>query len=285
MKTLLIPIDFSATALQALPYAADFAQKLDAKIVLFHAHPVAEHYVEAPAYMIVERTNAIKELAMRRLAKIQGRIHAINPEIYCESVVAQGPFLRELREYMVENTVDWIIMGTKGARGLQKLLSGTQTAKVIGKTSCPVLAIPPESLFEGIKEILYATNFEDENEGILRQLSELAGLFNARVNILHISTTRDAADNQIFDWYRNVIEEFIPTQKISFHTIWNRNVEEGIQEMVEKLAPDMLIMSTHKRSWKELLLEGSHTQTMVFETHVPLLALHTDAYAEEEVTA
>ncbi|MDX2247283.1 MAG: universal stress protein [Bacteroidia bacterium] len=281
MKTLLIPTDFSAPAMHALKYAVPFAQKLEAKIVLFHAHPLADYYAEAPAYMIIEKTETIKQLALRRLEGVRKTILEENPGLTVEIVIQQGPFQRELHMYLEEYPVDWIIMGTKGAQGIRKIFAGTQTAKVIGHTSCPVLAIPEKSNFKGISDILYATNFEDETEYVLRQVAAIASRFHAKVHILHIASSEDEATHQIFDWYQDVIGQFIPAKSTSFHRMVHTDIEAGIQSFVDTLKPDMLIMSTRRRNWKENLIEGSHTRNMAFQTHVPLLALHAETFEYE----
>ncbi|MEZ4776232.1 MAG: universal stress protein [Bacteroidia bacterium] len=281
MKTLLIPNDFSTTAMHALQYAVPFAKQLGAKIVLFHSHPLADYYAEAPAYMIIEKTETIKKVALSRLGKIRDSLLEKDPDLQIETVVRQGPFQRELQSYLAEYPVEWVIMGTKGAQGIRKIFMGTQTAKVIGRTSCPVLAIPENSDFKGIRDILYTTNFEDETEGILQQISTLATTFNAKVHILHISPTEDEATQEIFDWYKDVIREFIPEEFTAFHTMMNPDIDEGIQAYVDSIKPDLLVMSTRRRNWKEYLIEGSHTQKMAFHTYVPLLALHAEAFELE----
>lgn len=281
MKTLLVPHDFSPTAMHALQYAVPFAKELGAKIVLFHAHPLADYYAEAPAYLIIEKTETIRQAALSRLGRIRDSLLEKDSDLQVEMVVQQGPFQRELRAYVEEYPVEWVVMGTKGAQGIRKIFTGTQTAKVIGRTSCPVLAIPESSDFKGIRRILYTTNFEDETEGILQQIGLLATTFNANVHILHISTAEDEATQEIFDWYQDVIREFVPEKFTTFHTMINPDIDKGIQAFVDSIKPDMLVMSTRRRNWKEYLIEGSHTQNMAFQTHVPLLALHAEAFEFE----
>ncbi|MEZ4825002.1 MAG: universal stress protein [Bacteroidia bacterium] len=281
MKTLLIPTDFSATAAHALQYAVPFAKQLGAKILLFHAHPLAEYYTEAPAYMVLEKTETIKQNALRRMEGIRNSLLEKDPDLVVEIVVRQGPFQRELNDHLEEYPVDWIIMGTKGAHGLKKIFAGTQTARVIGRTSCPVLAIPEAGSFKGITNILYTTNFEDENEGVLRQLAALAKSFYADIHILHISPAKDEATKDIFEWYQDVVREFMPTISTHFHSMINPDIDAGIRDFVETITPDLLVMSTRKRNWKESLIEGSHTQNMAFTTHVPLLAFHAEAFEYE----
>lgn len=49
---------------------------------------------------------------------------------------------------MKEQKIDLVVMGTKGASGVTEILIGSNTADVIEKCHCPVLAIPAESDFK-----------------------------------------------------------------------------------------------------------------------------------------
>ena len=53
-----------------------------------------------------------------------------------------GSFIESIRKNVNEKQIDCIVMGTKGASELEKIILGSNTADVITKVKCNVLAIP-----------------------------------------------------------------------------------------------------------------------------------------------
>jgi nucleotide-binding universal stress UspA family protein len=64
-----------------------------------------------------------------------------------EGVVAQGPPHRAILDYVDENDIDIVVMGTHGRTGLDRYLLGSVTEKVVRLSDVPVLTVPmpPES--------------------------------------------------------------------------------------------------------------------------------------------
>src|SRR5579885_52477 len=89
MKTILAPIDYSKASLNALNYAADFAMKAKAKLVLFHAYEIPLPMAEAPAMVIapevLEKDNPKKIEKVKKVIKKR-----VNNSIPVECLVHEG---------------------------------------------------------------------------------------------------------------------------------------------------------------------------------------------------
>jgi len=72
----------------------------------------------------------------------------------------------------------------------------------------------------------------------------------------------------------NQLDSLFENINHSFHFIENENVEDAIDDYVEKENMDMLIMIPRKYSFFESLFHKSKTKEMLFHSHVPILALH-----------
>jgi universal stress protein A len=134
-KTILVPVDFSAGALQALDYACELASKLDAKIQLVHAIQIAlpELGITMTQSMVddLQRSTvmALEDIAKPRRASVE----------LLPSIVQMG----DPRDVIVEASehADLIIIGTHGRRGISRLVLGSVAEGVLRRASCPVLTV------------------------------------------------------------------------------------------------------------------------------------------------
>ena len=98
----------------------------------------------------------------------------------CDSFPAHGDLVSTLKKIIKVQKPDLMVMGTKGASGLKKILIGSNTVNVISKTKVPVLVIPEVARFKnflkkGKNRIVLATDLDLlENEDALDILKEIA---------------------------------------------------------------------------------------------------------------
>ena len=135
---LLVPVDFSDYADQALAYAIELAQSLRARITLVHVihlTPLAMGDIGAttlvPYLEDMERT--AQEYIQTTLARVR---HA---GLQGDSVLVQGIPFQAIIGTARELDVDIIVMGTHGRTGLEHVLMGSVAEKVVRMAPCPVL--------------------------------------------------------------------------------------------------------------------------------------------------
>ncbi len=61
----------------------------------------------------------------------------------CTGEVTYGDPVDQIVEYAMEKHSDLIIMGTHGAKGLEKILLGSVAERVLKRAHCPVLIMNP----------------------------------------------------------------------------------------------------------------------------------------------
>lgn len=131
-----VPIDFSDPAEQALDYACQLAGKLGATIHLVHAiGPIGELPLGPQLLDELggERRRALEELAARR------REHATFGPPILEVADPRDAILDAVEKVGAE----LIVMSTHGRRGLSRVLLGSVAESVIRRAPCPVLVVRP----------------------------------------------------------------------------------------------------------------------------------------------
>ncbi|HET6514589.1 MAG TPA: universal stress protein [Thermodesulfovibrionales bacterium] len=136
LKTILLATDGSEYSEAALREAINLAKACSTKLYVLSVVEVNPEYATM-APQIVEKA---EEETRRLLASVKE--YAAGEGIECETIVHEG---EEPYEFIVEEAekkhVDMIVMGRHGRRGLQRLLMGSVTSKVIGHTPCSVLVV------------------------------------------------------------------------------------------------------------------------------------------------
>jgi nucleotide-binding universal stress UspA family protein len=124
---ILVPIDFSAAADQALEYAMALAGKLSVRLPLLHVMYTAP-LAAAEGGAFLPDLESIKAEARQRMERYRQRVHAAGLE---GDVIIMAQ----------DKKVDLIVMGTHGRTGLQHVLLGSVAEKVVRLAPCPVLTI------------------------------------------------------------------------------------------------------------------------------------------------
>lgn len=185
-RTIVVGMDFSGPAMQALHTAVSLAQRFAGKLILVHAVPPVMYGPGAtmvtPELLDIDVNNAREEMH-RILSTID------KGQIRCEAVVKLAEATDLIQEVVRTQEVDLIVVGSHGAHGLEKLTLGSTAEDVIRKSSCPVLITGPNCTkkLASIDSIVFATDLEIGAFRPAQYASTIAEEVNARLTLLHVS--------------------------------------------------------------------------------------------------
>ena len=135
---ILVPTDFSEYADQALNYATQLAQQLQARLTLLHIIDttplgVAEGEAMLPPSYWQELETGIAQSMDESLK----RLHDVG--LQGETLIAHGVPFQTIIDTAQDRGADMIVMGTHGRTGLTHVLMGSVAEKVVRLAPCPVL--------------------------------------------------------------------------------------------------------------------------------------------------
>jgi universal stress protein A len=140
IKSILVPVDFSAPSKKALAYAVPFAQQVGAKLILLHiVEPVAmpDFAKSLPLMMENDKIMAACKGQLERTIKEQ----AVEPALIEKTLVRYGRSFHEITDAARTLKVDLILLSTHGYTGLKHALLGSTTERVVRHAPCPVLVV------------------------------------------------------------------------------------------------------------------------------------------------
>lgn len=143
IERILVPVDFSTVSMQALEYAIDFAQPLDAEIVVLFV--VEQFYYATPADlygpsvnvgMIAEEHQRAGRAQLEQLSK-----QLAKRKVRARTVMLTGTPYQGIVSAAKRVKADLIVMATHGRTGLTRMLIGSTAERVVRTAACPVLTV------------------------------------------------------------------------------------------------------------------------------------------------
>ena len=140
VKRILVPIDFSDDAEHALRLAIGLLKHDDAIVLLLH---VVEEQSYASDLALTSPPEPVeKQIAQRAEVAVRALAERLVPAgVRTATRVVIGRPAGEIVRVAGDEKADLIVMGTLGLTGLQHLLVGSVTEKVVRTAPCPVLTV------------------------------------------------------------------------------------------------------------------------------------------------
>lgn len=275
IRNILVPTDFSETALHALQYAVELAKAADAKIFILHTFLIPESSDEVGFQALDNKFQQEKRSVLNRL-ELVARQHVSLQGVNYKCLVESGPLPNVANEVAYDYGIDLLVMGTNGATGIRKFI-GTNAVDVIKSCICPVLTIPKGFRFKGIHSILFANDNKRLKEGsVLNPLINVAQLFKAEVMVLHIENEEEAKREKDAPEVSAVIENSLRSIKYTYFSVKavENSIKDTLLNLIKSRNMDLLVMVPREHSLLDRFLRKSVTSQIAFQSEVPLLTFH-----------
>lgn len=281
MKRIIVPTDFSEQAGFAFDLASQIAEVSKAQLVVLHvldytgmfdftAGTSAYPILGSPAGIDYDEKylESLYSSAQEKLQQFLNSHPVKDTQIVPK--IKFGSAFHYITEEINEESTQLVVMGLKGSSGLEEMLIGSNTEKVVRHAKCPVLTVKSPVNLKDVRNIAFASNFSEEESYIADELKKLQGVFQATLHLVRVNTPNN------FESQRKTmaqIHNFIEVNGIGNYTvtIYNDKVEEdGIMYFAEDINADMIALATHGRSGLLHLLSGSIAEDIVNHAKRPV---------------
>jgi len=145
IRSILLPTDFSECARHAVPFAAQLARLVGARVLCLHVvepvvpavgwTPIAEPLPVADVGEQLEDSAARELPRFARCKEFEG--------LDVEDVITRGDAAAEIVRVARERGADLIVISSHGRTGLGRILFGSTAESVVRHAHCPVLVVKP----------------------------------------------------------------------------------------------------------------------------------------------
>ncbi len=268
MKKFLVPIDFSDTSLNAAKYAMALTKGIpDAHITLYN---VFSHI--SFATLTAKDEGSRQLISEAELKKVQEKVADGNNNI--STVAEEGSFVENITSYALSNHIDMVIMGITGSSRITQVFMGTNTLNVIRHIECPVMIIPPDAKFTGLKKVVFTSDFKDVARTTpFNSLKKILDTFKPHVDILNVDSEHYVELTEDFKIEREAMEDKLGGYKPEFSFLRAFDFLEGINRFAETKDIDAIISVPRKHSFMSQLFKTSHTKKLAYYSHIPIIAI------------
>jgi nucleotide-binding universal stress UspA family protein len=282
IANILVPLDGSALAERALPYATALAKTANARLRLYHVTTDVGSPADIRAELDVEA----------HLDQIASQLRANGVQATTASTPAYQT-AEAILNAACDPPADLIVMSTHGHSGLGRWLYGSVADQVLGQTDVPVLLVSaacrqPWPVDRPLK-MLVPLDGSDLSEAALGPARVLSHTLGASLLLLRV-VEQDADNNWRFDPADLSLRRVTPTDM--------QRAQEYLDGIAELPGPDtgpvdvlvdsgdpsavitttvatenidLIVMATHGRSGLARLTMGSIATTTLQRAHVPIL--------------
>lgn len=143
LKKILCAVDFSEFTNEITSYAVEIAKKFGSELHLLHVIPSLNYFTPYESFMTPENLVAIERNIEREIEKDFDKL-VKKIDIPFKKVIKTGVTFVEIIDYIKQESISLVIMGTHGRSGIEHILIGSVAEKVVRKSPCPVLTIRPK---------------------------------------------------------------------------------------------------------------------------------------------
>ena len=286
MKTIIACTDFSASATNAVKYAAALAAATKAKLVLFRyfEYPVAgTDLPQVYPTAFGDEMAADFEHQLQALKVELARTHPM--EIEC--VVRSFSLHSDLEELFHADQADLVVMGIEGQNMVLNALAGNMTTTTIRHGHLPLLVVPQGVTFHPVQKILFSCDHHAiPNPDTLRILRELAIFFDAYIEVINffkLGKTSILAQQSLQPSAKFNLETLLAGTRHGYSFQEETAADKDILYEAARTSADLVAMISHHHSFLSTLLNQSDTQRIATTIALPLLVLGEKVQQPAEV--
>jgi nucleotide-binding universal stress UspA family protein len=280
-KNILFATDFSSASDSALSFVLGLARSHDSKVIVTHAVPQQPLDGFTPTAPLMEIDREWRN-AQHKLQEYRDTDTFIG--LRHEFVLEHGNPISVIRDLVVHEGVDLIVLGTHGRTGFRKLLSGSLTEEIFREVTCPILVVGPNSANQTARlwqpqRILFATEFCPGSRNALPYAIALAEEHRAALLLLHVVPLVPwEQQTELTEIYQQRLRELVTDSasnlKMEF-TIRFDLATPGILSSAGDHEADLIVIGARHTPFGEIEshVPGSTAYEVICNAHCPVLTV------------
>lgn len=260
IKRILVPTDFSKCAERAAHAAVNIAGKAGAELFFLHIHEdkaERNHLIHTEQHHDPEIGHAKDQL--NKVVSIAEHAGLKAFPLFATYSIAD----ERIENYIDPNHIDLVVMGSHGNGGIREWVTGSTTQQVVNHSPAPVLVIKEQPLKSEIDNILFACTFEKDETKPFAFIADFAGLFNAKLHILHLNMPGSHKDDKdVKALIENVMSTF-PQVFYTINTAETNDAQWGILQSAKRIESSLLAIAFQKFSDIKKLINQAETSVMI----------------------
>ena len=273
---ILVPTDFSENAEKALKEAIFFAKHFNSELILLHV--IESYLINSTLSKTIgfnkERNESLREAVKEQLSEMAEKISK-EEGLTVTYEISMGKSYKEIAVQANEQDVDFIIMGTHGATGMEKYMMGTNASRVASTASKPVITINGDAKTSNFQNLVLPLDLTKETREKVKKSIELAKKFNATIHVVSILKKKYDSQEKKLKLQMNQVINYIKDKNVEVKSevIKAENVAEEIVAFAEGIENSALIIMTQQEMEITDFILGSQANRVIKHAMIPVVSV------------
>jgi nucleotide-binding universal stress UspA family protein len=254
LDTILFATDFSPSAETAKLYVQALAARYQSQVRLIHVIDLGAAFKAPDAGLSIDIFRRYGEESLSRLGN-----ELVSEKIRVETFLSEGlDPAAEILQAAEDKAIDLLVIGTRGHKGLARLVLGSTAEELIHRARCPILAIgpavhPPKQQVR-FERIVYATDFSPEAAKACVFALSVAQDFGAHLYLCHVlpEETDQLNDQELNERFTSALRRLVPDVAREWcepECVLEHGVAtDGILLLAQRVKADLIVLGTRKTS-------------------------------------
>jgi len=279
MKTILAIINDPNDSKAYVEYVVTLALSVNAKVHLLYAEDQSNYAMHTTGntgieiaqiqenlqYLINNARDVIHQHMQVTMAKYEDKIQY--------DVTAQVGAISVLANNIVSNdSIDMVLV--EGNDEADFFSNSLNNVNAIENLDCPIWLIPKNSKFNFFNEIIYSTDYKEQDVENIRELLSFTEVFEPNITLLHIAETIDFDERVKQKGFLKILQEKTKYNKLSVKVLSSKS-KSNLSELVNKYATlskaDLVVVLKEHKSFFESIFRQDQAQEIIEETSAPVL--------------
>jgi nucleotide-binding universal stress UspA family protein len=260
MNTVIVPVDFSETSLNAARYAAQLlAGHYGVTMILYHSYSKPAEAESATTGLEKLKDSLLKD-------------HIVKMEVLAHE---ESDFVDGLEKAARHRRADLVIMGITGKSALAQVFFGSNTLKMAERKACPVLIVPQHAVFKPLKNVMLTSDFKSTMETTpSAPIKDFLDIFTPQLHVVNVDKDHYISLTEDYEKEKQELKKLFADYKPEFYFMRLYDVDEAINLFAESRNIDLIIAIQKNHSFIGKLLNGSRTKTLSYHSKMPILVMH-----------
>ena len=272
MKSIIVGTDFSQGSYVALELAVDIANRMRCGIKLV--------WVRREKMLFTgEQMDMLNSLATEKLQSLCDKFQPAMKHGPLQYAILTGRVSTAIAEAARRELSPMIVIGTNGASGFEKYLLGSQAARIVQDSPCPVLTMRQGYDFhKSLERIVVPIRVNANSRQKVPPAAAIAKIFGSEVHILGLLDLKE--EESALRTYIGQSIDFLEHEGVPYHFEIRSysTYSDTVLHYADEIKADLVIINTEQDRVISQIFLGTNAQQVVHKAQIPVLCIHPEDY-------
>lgn len=243
MKRVLIPIDFSDDALNALVYGIAIANQINAKLRIMHVKTGLSYAPNFAKDQVEYKINDKIEVWLKEVIRKYENEYVV-PGGEFDYKIREGNVVHEISNQAKYDDSSMIVVGSHGASGFQSRWIGSNAYSLVVHSPCPVLVVNHAIRWKGrIRKMVVPIDFSKASRKKIPIVAGVASAFESKIYLLGLRDSKLQNLLKRSKMHINQAERYLVNKaglKVESDILIGSNLVQKVIEFAEEREADII---------------------------------------------